>query len=169
MVAELGSSTTPPGMPGTQPGQGNPTIATGNPTTAQTQIPVFQGIPTSSEDQLAFAVSHAAAMQSFLGIGWQAHIVNLQVSVESRIAAIENKLKDIKEHTGSGIHREILEYKSIQNIEKIEGSRGYRTWNEKFKNAMSQVRGYGRKGIEYIETLTMKEIDDEWDLDLSVP
>ena len=90
----------------------------------------------SPDAQLAHCLAHTVALQNFMGVGLQAYLVHMQVTLEGKVAAIEAKFKEMRESGGSGFNREILEYKSIQGVHKLENSKGYRTWNEKFKNAM---------------------------------
>ena len=60
--------------------------------------------------------------------------------------------------------KEILNIVAIQNVEKLENAKAYRQWNNNFKNAFSQSRPKSRLVLEFLETITTKDVQEEMEL-----
>ena len=58
--------------------------------------------------------------------------------------------------------REILESKAIQSLDTWSDGKPYRSWNQKLKNALDQARPGYRDLITLLESITEKEVQDEY-------
>ena len=106
-----------------------------------------------------------AELEAFGGEGIMAYLTKLQASMEKKMKEMEVDLEELKNSNGFGGSKEILEYKGIQGMDKLTSSKGYRTWNEKFKNAMNGARRKGRLMLEFIESIKAKDVQKEWEFD----
>ena len=76
-------------------------------------------------------------LEAFGGKGVLAKFTELQEKMEQKIKELETELRILRAKQEIPFQKEILEYKAIQNMDKISDGKNYRTWNEKFKNGFS--------------------------------
>ena len=99
-----------------------------------------------------------AELEAFGGIGVMAYLTQLQASMEKKMKEMERGMEEQNNSKGFGGGKEILEYKGIQGMDKLANSKGYRIWNEKFKNALNGARRKGRLMLEFIESIKAKDV-----------
>ena len=65
-----------------------------------------------------------------------------------------------RDSTGFSFRGPILESKAINDLPELSEAKTYRDWNQRFKNAIEQIRPNVRAGLTFIEGLKESEVNE---------
>ena len=87
-------------------------------------------------------------------------IIDEKIKTATELQGGRENRKGDRGFKGFEFRKPILESKAINDLPELAEAKTYRDWNQRFKNAMEQVRPSVRMGLTFIEGIKESEVSD---------